>query len=315
MIEITPPVVSSASTPPARDAFVPNLIVLILVGVAISAWLLTFTDWFAEFSALLALSGLFTWISVVSKLLREERVKDLQARLDRAVFQRLNWGRYLLVAIVLVVVPSFLGTTEVRSIGDSSERVLWFDYNPTAPQTADRLPPFGRVRDVRFTTLWGPTQIRVKVGGYPSLLVPVRPWRRSSVDVPTSLLLSNPVVLLQPTSKLMAFAQGLTLVVTAGGQTRRRPFDGHSVWIGCEDDVQVPARLVDEWRSTNEGRALLAKWESPRAIDLPLTHGTVLEVKLLNEDGSEYVKRTGIHARRPGRPQEFPQVEALDVPP
>lgn len=300
----------------ASGVFLSNLTMILALGVAVSAWLLYYTDWFAHAGVLLALGGAFTWLGAVSKLLSEARLKELQSRLDKAVFAGAGTRVYVVMAaLAFLAVASCVGTLDVRSSGEAAERLVWLDASPSDVGAAARLTPSGRVREPRFTTFWSPTQARVKVGGYPGVAVAVRPWRRTSIDVPASLLLASPVVLLRPTKEMAGHVTGLTLVVTAAGVRRERPFDGHAVWIGCEADVHVPPRLLDEWRAVADSAALLSKWQFPRAVDLPLTADVLVDVRFVNsEDGTAYVTLPPIRARRPGRVEEFPQVEDVDVP-
>jgi hypothetical protein len=307
----------------AHDPFVTNLLLVLVLGVAASAWLLAYTDWFPEVGGLLALGGLFSWLGAISKVLSDERLKGLQASVEAAVFANRRLAVYVGAAfLVLLAGASCAGTIEVQSRGDSSDRLVWFGFDSARPGDADQLPAAGRLRDVRVTTWWSPRQVRVKVSGFPSLLVHVRPWQRRHLTVPASFL-TTPVVLLVPSKDLAAYSHGLTLRVQVDGLSYTIPFDGHAVWVGCEDDVPVPAAVVDEWRATMAPElltVLLSDLQFPRAIrdaagGAPdLRDGSVLHVALLNEDGTTFVERNGIPVRAPGRPDDFPQMEALDVP-
>ena len=59
---------------PLQPVFVCNLVLMLSLGVGVSAWVLRYTDLFEEFAGLLALGGLFSWLAFVSKLLPENRV-------------------------------------------------------------------------------------------------------------------------------------------------------------------------------------------------------------------------------------------------
>ena len=77
--------------------------------------------------------------------------------------------------------------------------------------------------------------------------------------------------------------------------------------------MQVPARLLEQWRLAGADAALLAKWQYPQAVDLTLAGDTRVEVRLMNEANAVVV--THIYtARRPGREGDFPQVEDLNGP-
>src|SRR6266496_3789796 len=76
------------------DSFTTNLAWIIVLGVAISGWILYFTDWFPAIGGLLALGGVFSWLAFVSKVLPDERLKVLQASAGARIFsRRWSWPR------------------------------------------------------------------------------------------------------------------------------------------------------------------------------------------------------------------------------
>jgi hypothetical protein len=307
------PAVPAAS--PSRDPFVRNLVLLVMVSVAVSGWFLAYTDWFAEVSALLALGGLFTWIGVLSKLLTEKRTQQLQEWVEVAVFSSPTLTRRLVaLAVAFVALASFTGTIEVQSQGDASDRLLWFAFDARSNEPADRLEPGGRVRAPWLTSWWSPAQVRVKVSGYPSLVTTVQPWRRTDLVSPGSFLMT-PVILLVPTTELSQFSRETRLRVTVNGALAATlPFDGHPVWIGCEDDVRVPETIVTEWRTAGIVSEVLAAWQSPRAVSVDLHGGSAVTVAIDHDDGTQFVPPSVIKVRTPVRPEDFPQREIIDVP-
>jgi hypothetical protein len=80
VLPTAPPV--SSSTPPAEPSgiFYVNLLAILLFGVANSAWLLRFTDYFEVVGGLLALGGLFSWLAFVVKVLPDDRLKAIQKK-------------------------------------------------------------------------------------------------------------------------------------------------------------------------------------------------------------------------------------------
>ena len=175
----------STTASSSADPFVRNLVLIIVVSVATSAWLLAYTDWFGEISALFALGGLFTWVGVISKLLTEARTNQLQAWVENAVFGSRTLARRLAtLAIALVALASFTGTIEVRSQGDPSNRLLRFDYD--ARSDRDRRSP--GARGARPGAMGDHVvvarAVRVKVSGYPSLVRPSAPGSASNWCLP-----------------------------------------------------------------------------------------------------------------------------------
>jgi len=290
-------------------------VLLIVVSVAISAWLLAYTDWFGEISALFALGGLFTWVGVISKLLSEPRTNQLQAWVETAVFANRTLARRIAtLAIALVALASFIGTIEVRSQGDPSNRLLRFDYDARVDQIADRLEPAGVVRAPWATTWWSPARVRVKVSGYPSLVATVRPWQRVQLVSPSSFLMT-PVILLVPSSRLAQFSRDTRLHISVDGvAVATLRFDSHSVWIGCEDDVPVPDAIVNEWRTSGNVAEIVAAWQAPRAVNADLRGGSSVTIAIDHDDGTPFIPPSVIKVRAPVRPEDFPQREIIDVP-
>lgn len=298
--------------PAQTSAFAVNVLLLVVLGTAVSAWLLYFSSWFDVFGGLLALGGLFSWLAFVSRILPEQRVKDLQTWLDERFFSRRAAHAPLLIAIAgLAVLATFLGSIQVRSVGDSKDRLLW----TSADALPTRLAPGDTVRALTWTTPWRPASRVVRISGYPPLAVRVAPWQRVTRDVPGFFHLV-PVILLQPARGLMPQAHsGLTLVVSVGGAEYSQPFDGHTVWVGCDADVEVPAPTLDAWR-TGDGE-FVSSWSRPTSVtgsQVTLRAGEHVTAKLLNANGATYGEPLTITVRQPATADDFPQVEVLHEP-
>jgi hypothetical protein len=304
------------------DPFVGNLAGVVLVGVAVTGWILYYTNAFPAVGGLLALGGLFSWLAFVSKVLPEKRLTDLQASADLRIFSNPRCrSRLVLVAALLAIAANFVGSIEVASVRDPVDRVVWIGASGDPADRPDRLGPGESIRAVRLTSWWAPQTTRVKVSGYPALDARVLPWRRLELHVPTSFRFA-PCVLLHPTRAMMRHRNtDLVLQVTYGGQRQSRPFDGHTVWIGCDEDVEVPERLIEAWRAVpGEGdvQPLLAFWRRP--VALTATPATLrpsdrINVTLVTKDGRPFpIAPLEITVRVPGRADDFPQVEELDLP-
>jgi len=95
-----------------------NLALIVLLGVLACGWLLYYSDWFEVVGGLLALGGAFTWLAFVLKVLREDRIHELQAWIETNV---LGQNKMLIVSLLLllfvILVPSlFVGTIQNRLI-------------------------------------------------------------------------------------------------------------------------------------------------------------------------------------------------------
>jgi hypothetical protein len=79
--------------------FTVNLVVIVAVGVGVSGRILRYTDWFPVVGGLLTLGGLFSWLALVSKLLPEDILKELQWSVYGAVFDR----KFTLVLLIIII--------------------------------------------------------------------------------------------------------------------------------------------------------------------------------------------------------------------
>src|SRR5262249_54579025 len=96
----------------------------------------------------------------------------------------------------------------------------------------------------------------------------------------------------------------------------RLPFTGHAVWVGCDQDVDVPRALAEEWQQTQTGEraAVLPYWLHPKALPGPrlrLAPGDRVEARVEKQSGPQNLAREQtIKVRK----QSFPQVEDWDAP-
>jgi hypothetical protein len=93
-----------------------NLTTLILTGVLVSGWFLFYTDWFEVIGGLLALSGILSWLAFVSKILPEERIKQLQAALDARVLAKpRTWLVVSGLLVILILIALCFGSLELKT--------------------------------------------------------------------------------------------------------------------------------------------------------------------------------------------------------
>jgi hypothetical protein len=347
-----PPAAAGASSEPERAApasapgqketapepvlpllFVTNLLAILAFGVAISAWMLYYTEWFPAIGGLLALGGVVSWLAFVSRILSDERMKGLQGWADRAILcSRITLTVLVLLTVAGLVTASFLGAVQVESVRESADRFLRVDPADSPPGGDVRLRAGHAVRKLVWTSWWKPTAWRVKVSGYPDEVVTVRPWRRESLSVPASF--QRPVVLLRPTVDLFDAVHNsprrISVRVTfpKGPSSSRTPrefrtqpdgqplkFDGRSLWIGCDEDVDIPLRLEAAWRaelSASQRSSLINYWLRPRALTgerVALVVGTEIQVTLFDLDGNKSEQEFVVRKQ-----SDFLQEEKLDLP-
>ncbi|HEV8118002.1 MAG TPA: hypothetical protein VGQ32_05725 [Thermoanaerobaculia bacterium] len=305
----------AAPEPPLSPLFVANLLAILGLGVAVSAWILYYTDWFPAVGGLLALGGVVSWLAFVSRVLSEDRMKALQAWADRSILcRRATLASVALLAAAGLVAASFLGAIQVESVREPADRYLRVDRVGSAPGDEDRLRAGEVFRVPARTSFFAPSRWLVKVSGYPDAVVTVRPWQRIALSIPASF--RRPVVLLRPTVDLFDEVHNIPrkLTVQAGGRTYESRFDGHPVWIGCDEDVDVPLRLEVAWRAEVEARrrpSVVNTWLHPvplTAERLELKPGGEVVATLFDEDQKPWAKKILVR-----RDSGFPQEEVLDV--
>src|SRR5262249_12244398 len=155
----------------------------------------------------------------VSKALPDDRLKAMQSALDQNVFDRpRTLLGVLLFFLIGMTVACFLGAVQVEAMQEAGDRTLWVHRTDMSSPEPARLAAGGSVRSLVWTSLWSPSQVRVKVSGYPDLLARVRPWERVRLYTLSSFL--RPVVLLQPSAELINIVRNnpMSLAITADGQ-------------------------------------------------------------------------------------------------
>ena len=274
--------------PGLSPLFVTNLVAILLVGVGFCAWILYYTDWFPAIGGLLALGGVVSWLAFVSRVLPDHRLEALQGlggpgdplqphHADRAGSpggRRAGLRRAF--------------SERSRSSRCASPRTgsCGFIRSDSAPGDDVRLRAGEVVRRPVWTSWWSSTPLRVKVSGYPDEVVTVRPWRRESLSVPASF--QRPVVLLRPRVDLFDLVHNsprrLSVRVTfpqspssprpareflAQSDGQPLKFDGRALWIGCDEDVDIPLRLEAAWRAelaASQRSSMINYWLRPSAL-------------------------------------------------
>ena len=295
-----------------------NLFLTILIGTLASAWILLHTGWFPAIGGLLALGGLFSWIAFVSKALPEKRMEAIQEWFDSGFLAKPRATAVLLLLLLAGGVASlFFGSVHVESAEESSERVV-FTAKGASPYQEDgeRLAVGGEVRAVIPATFWSPAAVRVKVKGYPERTVSVRPPGRTKLLVPSSFL--RPALLLRPTPELIRmYKHSITMQLFLNNKMLgAAPFTGHSMWVGCDEDVEIPELYQSLWRIEMKGRESLLRfllYPASFSESMALKERDEVAVQLV-ANGQPYGERRTFPVRAVRRWKDFPQIEILDVP-
>jgi hypothetical protein len=276
--QVTPGPVASARK---SGLLIRNLLAIAALCVATSFWVLSCTSWFPVVGGLLGLGGVLAWVGFISGLLTDESKNILRAEFEtRVAYKPSTWRWCLGLFAVLLFVASFFGTIELRSF--VNKEALVYRPHPTssaarsASELLDVLSPFERTRRLVLTG-WGERRFRVRVGGLPYEDVPVRSLFPTQLAIPASFG-RRPLVLVRADSVLTANAgdpeRHYALVVAVDGKVVGliRQFSGNSVWVGCNDDVEIPESLRQSWR--REFSDVPLAWLSP----VSLSAGRAIEV-------------------------------------
>jgi hypothetical protein len=315
----------TARRPNAPAYFAANLVLLVVVGVAALSWILDFTDWFPAVGGVFALGGALSWLAFVSRLLKEERLEELQDWADHAIFDnRRTRLAVVVIGLAGLVGACFVGTLELQ--GESGASVSRSVFVRRAAQsTPSRTTLSGTLR-LPYLTSWAvPSRLYVKVSGYPEVEATVRPWSRTTLIGPDAFL--RPVVVLKPDKDVLQMLANnpLDLVVrVASGphpsEHKVPGYHGETVWVGCDEDVDVPAQVLESWKSElaiREQGQFLHLWSHPRAVTggpAALDAGDRLGVEVLAGPGRPYA-RADVTVRPVRVPRDFPQEEEIHVLP
>jgi hypothetical protein len=292
---IAAPISPSSCSAPARDTglILANLAALSALGVGISFWVLTCTDWFPVVGGLLGLGGVFAWLAFVSGLLTEDRKKALQLDIEKVVLLQPGlWKTVVGLALAFGMGVSLFGTVELRSLDAKEQRVFPIQRASSSTPVDEReawiLPPFERSRKLVFTG-WQFRDLRVRIGGLPVETFRVGPLIPARITVPASFELRKIALVRADKTVTDAVASPERLYYLAvtldnvliGFSTE--PFRGETVWVGCHSDTKLPDQLIEQWR--REAPNIPMPWLSPLSVaeEISLEGGRRIEGWLLRD--------------------------------
>ncbi len=301
--------------------FVSNFCVFLLFGALALGWCYRYTEWIEIIGGFLSLAGILSWLAFVLKVIPEKRMEEFQTWADERIFNN-SRAKWLVMGLLVIGVAgaSLLGTVQVTWLAGEGNRSVWIHRADKSEGEAVPLMADGVVRRL-FLTFWThPPKVRVKVSGFPDRTAELRPWQRYELKVSDSFY--RPVVLFRPTVDLLNMLRNepMSLSVKVDSQSWMIPqYDGRSLWIGCDSDVEVPEAKREVWRAilAAAGQAETSHyWVHPLTLTNPIPDlhpGQTIEVALLREDRSAYASRKFAVLPAPDR-HAFPQEENLDVP-
>jgi hypothetical protein len=234
---------------PITRRFTLNVVCLIVLGVGLLWWLGHFTDSFAEAAAVLSLGGALSWLAVMLRVIPDEAKKAGQSGLFGFLGTPLLTRLVAAAALLLLLLSLCARPLELTLAEGVSDRPVWFD----APASADPhwLSKGKPVRYVFWAWPFQPRSVRIKISGYPSKQEAVTPWHLPKVRAPQHFV--RRVLVLRPTrefAEIHAFERmKATIEVTTEGAVATYPalLGERAVWVGCDEDVEVPDAVREEW--------------------------------------------------------------------
>jgi hypothetical protein len=326
---------TSAGNKKQLRIYTTNLVFLVLSGVAISAWVLYYTDLFPVVGGLLGLGGLFAWIGFLTNLLSEQRKKELQERFESKLLERnRTWVFLLLLNILFLFWAWGQGSVLLDSQRDDTDRsagirLIAEDGAGITGDVSEYALSSRHNRKVGLDTKrFGGSNYRIKISGLPAATVNVAPFERKRLIIP-SYFLRQPVILIKPSISISGTSANAEasesgrpvyeLVAWVNKVEKGRiTYRGETVWIGTDRDVAVPNHIRDKWRlellKVEISEAFLSRWLSPHAIDLekPLAVGDEVKISILRSDGQPFATAT-VQVKPISSLQDFPQEVLLDV--
>ena len=249
-------------TDPNSRLFSWNFVTLILVGVAFSGWLLYFTDSFEVFGGLLALGGLLSWLAFVSKVIPEDKAKEIQKGLFGFFLEgRYAWAVYLGILVAGALATAMVGAIQLETVQTGTDyQFVVYPANGKRPpeEKRERVPAAGHVRTLCFLPWWKARTFKVHVTGFPERQVCVRPWwDREKRQVPSSFV--QPVVLLGAVEPILdriwkhdkGYYYHLVVVLDGKKFSLEKEYEGQAIWLGCGegDGLELPQAARDYWKN------------------------------------------------------------------
>lgn len=251
-----------------------------MLGVAVSAWLLHYTDSFETVGGLLALGGLFSWLAFVSKVLPDAILKAIQWKSVDLLELRVTTLVIVIVVIASAVAASFFGSVRVEIGREGLASSLTLDpegQHGSGPVALNSGKPTNYLRAAAFMR---GAPYRMKVPGLPNKVVMLEPWSLNKVYIPNSF--DRRVFLVRPSKDvtLDILNNPIHLKITVIRDRRVlvaapiSPYFGYSFWVNCSADVEIPGNVQADFLNdvpNSAAEKYKALWFTPRPTLLSKT--------------------------------------------
>ncbi|MFC1763512.1 hypothetical protein ACFL6U_15720 [Planctomycetota bacterium] len=307
------------------DLFYCHLLWLIVLGVTTLYWLGVYTDWLQTVIGLLGLGGIFAWIAFLSKIISDARKTQLQQAFDK--FLSHKWMG--LVLVVLTVFMAFIAGNFGCLIADSGRDSLGHHLEirqpgNTQPCRSRSLQPSLVQPFLLYTGLRGRTY-EIDIKGLPLRVQRVHPLSRIRLRVPGDFF-RGCVLLIRPGQRLSSYssepdAEHELMVRIDDSEPQSMSFRGHSIWIGSDKTLAIPAHLRQNWHievgaDTNTNTSTLLRWLQPDVFKtIPvLKAGQEVEIAVIAKGAEEPFVRLPPATIQPCDGQEnFPTIFDIEM--
>jgi len=322
--------VSPATTTARPWLNLANLLVVTTAGTLSLIWCLYFTDYLPQILTLLGMGGVFSWLALMLNVLTEGRRKHIQAKLEDILLDH-HWtwiGAMLSLAVGCFWAVEH-GTLILSAAGDESDRqVSLIPEREVGTGSSsiqqEILNGRGRRKFLLAVPRFGEARYRLKIDGLPAKWVQVCALRRRVVASPDSFY-RRPVVLVRPSAGLSATLENpreqwrLAIKHQGTDLAQVESYRGEPLWIGCDEDVELPELLLNRWRlelaSSSTKEQAMVRWMAPRSPlpELELRAKDSIRVVLYSGTEPQPVAEAEAVVRPVSRIQDFPQEVRIDV--
>jgi hypothetical protein len=275
-----------------------NLSALILLGFAICAWILYYTDFFPEVLDLLGLGGIFAWIAFLANVLRKERKEELQKKFETHVLQPMyTWVILLIAAVLLFMWASCRGAVVISTKHDDKDRTIEIRLldqqqdGSVKNLVEENLPARSQRKYALPTSLFRVREYRVKISGLPATVADVKAWRKKPLSVPGDF--DAPLVLIHLSEVLRESLQGSSVggILSVYGDRKSigtiPTYHGENVWVGGDKDIEIPERILSRWRldliKNQAPQEILTRWPPSVSINpnMGISENQIVDVSLI----------------------------------
>jgi hypothetical protein len=257
-------------TPPHPRLALLNFAIFTALAGFVVFWVYYYTNLPQSVAAVTALAGTVSYMGLIP----EDRKKQWQETFDSVILSnKFSTWIVVLIFVGLIGAASARGGVELRTVGDSIERLVTV-IEPGVSESTYRLAPGERLRINKYVPMLSAREYIVKIDGLPLRKIEFRPWQRPVLTVPQSF--RRPVLLLVPDQHLITQLSDdkreFSIDIKLEGRRSEQctaDYRPTSMWIGAPETMQIPEDMRQITRRGIDARSTWAvdKVFSPRGCE------------------------------------------------